>query len=131
MLAGLARATTLDIVLEIPMRRLAVLALLVTAVACRQYDSAKYVSQQDGLMPADDFAKYGPEQATATAIGREFARAGADSAEAYAKASSLVKSVGVDSAGHRLVITFVSGWVAQVNPITDGKAPADTPGLPE
>lgn len=113
------------------MRRLALLAVLFTAVACRTYDSGKYVAEQDGLMPADDFAKYGPEQATATAIGREFARAGADSAEAYAKASKLVTAVGVDSAGHRLVITFASGWVAQVNPITDGKAPAETPGLPK
>ena len=113
------------------MRRLAVAALMLTAVACRSYDHTKYNSKQDGLLPADDFARYGDEQAVAVAIGREFGRAGADTAEAYARKSAMVKAVEVDSMGDRLVITFASGWKAQVNPITDGKAAAETAGLPK
>ena len=115
------------------MRRPAVVALLllVASTGCRSYDHAKYNSQQDGLLPADEFAQFGPEHAVATATGREFARVGADSAEAYAKRSNLVTAVEVDSMGDRLVITFASGWRAQVNPITDGKAAAETPGLPK
>ena len=118
-----------DNVPEKPMRRLSLLLVALAAFACRDYDAAKYASRQDGLMPADDFAKYGPEQAVATAIGREYARAGADSAAVYAKASKLVKAVAVDSSGNRIDVTFVSGWMAQVNPIPDGKAPGETPGL--
>jgi hypothetical protein len=113
------------------MRGIAVAALLLTAAACRTYDHTKYNAQQDGLMPADDFAKYGPEQAVAVAVGREYGRAGADTAEAYARRQASIRSVEVDSIGDRLVLTFASGWQAQVNPITDGTAAAETPGLPK
>ncbi len=113
------------------MRRFVLAAVLLTAVGCRDYDHTKYNSQQGGLVPADDFARFGPEQAVATAIGREFGRAGADTAEAYARASALVKGVEIDSLGDRLVVTFASGWKAQVNPITDGTPAAETPGLPK
>jgi hypothetical protein len=37
----------------------------------------------------------------------------------------------VDSLGNRLVITFKSGWHAQVNPIKDGKDGDETKGLPQ
>ena len=113
------------------MRRTVLAIALLAAVGCRSYDHTKYNSQQDGLMPADDFARYGTEQAVAVAIGREFGRAGVDTATTYAKASALVKGVEVDSLGDRMVVTFASGWKAQVNPITDGKPAADTPGLPK
>lgn len=113
------------------MRWIAVAALLLTVASCRNYDHTKYNSQQGGLMPANDFAKYGPEQAVAVAVGREYGRSGADSAEAYARRQASVRSVEVDSIGDRLVLTFASGWKAQVNPITDGTAAAETPGLPK
>ena len=113
------------------MRRIVLAVAILAMAGCRSYDHTKYASSQKGLMPADDFAKYGPEQAVATAIGREFGRAGADTAEAYARASKLVTQVDADSLGDRLVVTFTSGWRAQVNPITDGVAAADTPGLPK
>lgn len=122
---------TADIAPETEMRWIAVAALLLTAASCRDYDHTKYNAKQDGLMPADDFAKYGPEQAVAVAVGREYGRAGADTAEAYARRQPSVRSVEVDSMGDRLVVTFASGWQAQVNPITDGTAAAETPGLPK
>ena len=51
------------------MRRLVPLALVATLAACPTYDSLPYVSSQDGLMDADAFAAYGPQQAIAVAIG--------------------------------------------------------------
>lgn len=124
------------------MRRFAPLAVALLLAACPTYDSYKYVAAQDGLMPADEYAKYGPEQAIAMAVGREFgaAEAGATpeglakqvaAAVAYSKKFPGLKSVVADTLGHRLVLTFASGWSTQVTPITDGKRGDETAGLPK
>ncbi|HQW67390.1 MAG: hypothetical protein SFU84_12395 [Gemmatimonadales bacterium] len=124
------------------MRRYAPLALVALLAACPTYDSYKYAAAQDGLMSADDYAKYGPEQAIAMAVGREFAKAEAgdtpeglakqvDGALAYAKKFPQIKSIVADTLGHRLVLTFQDGWSTQVTPITDGKGGDETVGLPK
>ncbi|HPF60618.1 MAG: hypothetical protein KC544_00865 [Gemmatimonadetes bacterium] len=113
------------------MRRLVPLALVATLAACPTYDSLPYVSSQDGLMDADAFAAYGPQQAIAVAIGREFAEADAARATEYAKKFPQVTSVEADSLGHRLVVTFADHWSTQVVPITDGKSGDETAGLPK
>lgn len=112
------------------MRRLVPLLLLVAVTACPTYDRLPYVSSSKGLMPADEWAKYGPEQAIAVAIGRAFAGDKASAAVEYAKKFPQVTHVDADSLGNRLVITFASKWSTQVTPITDGKAPDETVGLP-
>lgn len=112
------------------MRRIVPFAILVALSACRGYASEKYVSADKGLLDADQWAGYGPEQAVAVAIGREFGAQDATAAAEYAKKFPAVDSVAVDSLGHRLVITFASGWHAQVNPIKDGKGGDETAGLP-
>ena len=113
------------------MRRLVPYALLVVLAACRSYDTEKYVASDKGLLDADQWAGYGPEQAVAVAIGREFGANSAAAAAEYAKKFPAVDSVAVDSLGHRLVVTFASGWHAQVNPIKDGKGGDETKGLPQ
>lgn len=113
------------------MRRLAPLALVAFLAACPTYDAGKYVRDQEGLMSADEYAKYGPEQAIAMAIGREFGKGTASAAVEYSKKYPQVKSIDADSLGHRLVVTFASGWNTQVTPITDGKSGDETEGLPK
>lgn len=110
-------------------RRLAPLAAVATLAACPTYDAAKYVRDQDGLMPADEYAKYGKEQAIAMAIGREFAATSAGGAVEYAGKFAEVATVEPDSLGNRLVVTFKGGWRTQVTPITDGKSGDETAGL--
>ncbi len=111
-------------------RRLSPLALVAFLAACPTYDADKYARDQDGLMSADEYAKYGPEQAIAMAIGREFAQdSGAAGAVAYAKKFPSVKTIEVDSLGNRLVVSFNGGWRTQVTPITDGKRGDETAGL--
>lgn len=123
-------------------RRLAPLVLLTTLAACPTYDAAKYVSSDKGLMSADEFAKYGADQAVAVAVGREFGHAAGgtdapalakqtDAALAYAKKFASIKEIKADTAGHRLVAVFASGWHAQITPITDGKRGDETAGLPK
>ena len=124
------------------MRRLIPITLLLALVACRDYDRYGYVSSQKGLMSADEYAKYGPNQAIAMAIGREFGKgyAGrtpegfakqADAALTYARKFAQVKGVAADTLGYRLVVTFADGWVTQVTPITDGKRGDETANLPK
>lgn len=125
------------------MRRLVpLLALTLGVAACPTYDKYTYVSSQDGLIPADEFAKYGTEQAIAIAVGREFGKAytgqtaadwakQADAAVAYTKKFKEITKVVPDTLGHRLAVTFASGWNAQVSPIKDGKSGDETAGLPK
>jgi hypothetical protein len=123
-------------------RLLPVLALTLGVAACPTYDRYKYVAGQDGLMSADEYAKYGPEQAISMAVGREFGKAHGDDTPAgftaqagaalsYAKKFPEIKSIVADTLGHRLTLTFASGWVSQVTPITDGKSGDETAGLPK
>lgn len=125
------------------MRRFIIpISLLVAVTACRDYDRYGYVSSQKGLMSADEYAKYGPDQAIAMAIGREFGKGysgrtpegfarQAGTALSYSKKFSQVKSVVADTLGYRLVVTFSDGWVTQVTPVTDGKRGDETANLPK
>ena len=115
-----------------PLRHALVLTLLLATPlgACRDYQYQGHVSNQAGLIPADQYAQYGREQAIVVAIGREFARpynsgpqAQADIAITYARntfASDIV-AISADPLGNRLVITFKSGWRTAIVPIADGK----------
>jgi hypothetical protein len=115
---------------------LAVLAL----GACRSYDYESKLTNQHGLVPPDQYARYGTEQAEAVAIAREFGRADqgdspealtrqAEAAIAYARTLPEVADIGADPLGHRLTIRFKSGWRLGIPPIEDGKSGAETPGV--
>jgi hypothetical protein len=121
------------------MRARFILTALVASVAllgaCRDYNSQRHVANQQGLIPADQFARYGREQAIAMAIGREFARpynsgpeAQAEVAIAYArnKFGKDVTDISADPLGNRLVVTFKSGWRTAIVPINDGKTGDET-----
>ena len=121
-------------------RRFGVWLVLLAVVSCRDYDYESPLTSQDGLVPADQFARYGKEQAEVVAIGREFARARqgrgaealtrqADAAMAYARTLPDVVDIHADPLGHRLTVQFKSGWRAGVAPIADGKRGAETPGV--
>ena len=121
-------------------RRLGAGLLVLTLVSCRSYQYDSRLTDQDGLVPPDRFARYGKEQAEAIAIAREFGRAAhgetpedlarqADAGMAYARTLPDVATIGPDPQGHRLTITFKSGWRVGVPPIEDGKRGPDTPGL--
>ena len=116
------------------------LAAAVTALACRPYDSYAPLADQAGLVPAAQFARYGRDQAALVAIGRSLAawRMTADTTDLIQQAAQAtcfalrlpeVQSVDADPLGHRLTITFRSGWRAGVVPIPDGVEPSETPGL--
>jgi hypothetical protein len=120
--------------------RVSVLLLLLPLASCRSYDYYSRLSSQRGLTPADQFARYGREQAEAVAIAREFGSAyqgntpdaftkQAQAATRYAKTLPGVEDVTPDPLGHRLTIRFKSGWREAVNPVDDGKKGSDTPGL--
>jgi hypothetical protein len=106
------------------------LLCLVALPACRDYDLERHISNQRGLVPPDQFARYGREQAIAVAIGREFARpynsgaaAQADIAVTYAqqKFSADIVNITPDAQSHRITVTFKSGWRTAIIPIDDGK----------
>jgi hypothetical protein len=119
-------------------RRIALLTATVAVLTlggCRDYQFKAHVADQAGLIPADQFAKYGREQAIAMAIGREFARpynsgpeAQAEIAMNYArnKFARDITQISADPLGNRLVVTFRSGWRTAIVPIADGKTGDDT-----
>ena len=122
-------------------RALAALAVTVVLAGCPSYDEYPKLTDQKGYVPADQYARYGKEQAEAMAIAREFGRAyrgntradyvaQADSAVKYARTLPDVTNVTADSLGHRLTIQFRSGWRTMVVPIDDGKRGAETASLP-
>jgi hypothetical protein len=120
------RATRLSIVL--------VLSILGLG-GCRDYQSAKHLATQDGLVPPDQFARYGREQAIIVAIGREFGRpynsgpdAQAEVAITYArnKFAKDIELISADPQSNRIMVTFKSGWRTAVVPIADGKTGDDT-----
>jgi hypothetical protein len=115
--------------------RLTALLLILPAAGCRDYQSVRHVDDQAGLIPADQFARYGREQAIAVAIGREFARPynsgpekQAEIAVHYAEArfGKDIADVSADPLGNRLVVTFKSGWRTAIVPIADGKTGDET-----
>ena len=100
---------------------------------CRAYDIQGHCRSSKGLLPADEYATYGRDQAIAVAIGREFARpynsgAGAQAQVAmnYARKFPDVVTIDADSVGYRLNVQFRSGWRVGVVPIDDGKRGDDT-----
>jgi len=123
------------------MRSAAVAVLaMIAAGACRPYDNYAPVIDQDGLIPAAQFARYGREQAELMAIGRslgawkmtgdeEGLTAQAHQAECFARRFPEVVTVDADPLGHRLTVRFKSGWRAAVLPIADGTDPESTPGI--
>jgi hypothetical protein len=111
-------------------RRLRPALAALVLMSCRDYQYEPKVSDQAGLVPPDQFARYGHDQAEAVAIGREFGRTGhPDSAMAYARSLGDVVDVSADSLGYRLTVLFKSGWRTGIAPIRDGKRGSDTPGL--
>ncbi len=123
------------------MRTLALAAVTALSLgACRPYDTYAPLARQNGLVPAEQFARYGREQAEVVAIGRSLARwkmtadsAGftdqSDKAVCFARRFPEVESVDADPLGHRLTITFKSGWRAAAVPVDDGMTPESTPGI--
>lgn len=124
------------------MFRFLVVATLVASLAgCRTYDAYTPVASQSGLVPADQAAQYGTEQAQVIAIGRALGAAYAGprpedrarqvtAAVEYALGLPDVRTVVPDTLGVRLTITFASGWRTAALPIEDGVGPDLTAGLP-
>jgi hypothetical protein len=123
-------------------RSLAVLLLLPAIASCRDYDLHARLANQQGLVPADQFARYGQEQAEEMAIARELGAvmkgsSVADStkqkqaATSYARSMPGVADVQVDPLGYRLTVRFKSGWRTMVNPVEDGKRGAGAAGTRE
>jgi hypothetical protein len=121
-------------------RRFVTCLALLAVVSCRSYQYETHMTDQDGLVPPDQFARYGKEQAEAVAIGREYGRAAqgdapdalarqAGAAIAYARTLPDVATIAADPQGRRLTIGFKSGWRVGVPPIEDGKRGSETAGL--
>ena len=117
------------------------LLAFVGLASCRDYDLESRLVDQDGLLPADQYARYGREQAQEIAIAREYARARqgsapdqlvkqAEAAAAYARSLPDVADIRADPAGLVLTVRFKSGWRTMVTPLDDGKSGAETAGLP-
>ena len=114
--------------------------LAVALGGCRDYDLASRVKDQSGLVPPEQFARYGREQAQAVAIAREFNHAiegspeepalQAERATSYARTLPDVRDAAADPLGFRQTIRFKSGWLTMVTPIDDGKRGSETPGVP-
>jgi hypothetical protein len=120
---------------------LLVLPLALALGGCPTYDRYDRLDQQDGYLPGDQFAAYGPEQAQKVAIGRALAQAHngtsreefaeqIGTAVTYAKSLPDVVDVTADTAAYFLTVQFKSGWRVAVLPVSDGVAPEATPGLP-
>ena len=117
------------------------LFLLLALSACRGYDFHSPLAESGGLVPGDQMARYGREQAQSVAIARAFAAAHrgdspeawaaqADSAVRYARSLPDVVNAVADPLSHRLTVEFRSGWIDGIVPLDDGTAAADTPNLP-
>ena len=123
------------------MRRVALAALAAFAMgACRDYESFGPLADQSGLVPAEQFARYGQQQAEAVAIGRALAawkmtpdpEGKAEQvrrAACFARRFADVESVDVDPAGYRLTVKFAGGWRVGIVPINDGVDPEATKGI--
>jgi hypothetical protein len=103
------------------------LLMMLALGSCRDYDMRARLSDQDGLVPADRYARYGREQAEEMAIAREYAYSGDTS---YARSLPDVVESHTDPLGYRQTIRFKSGWLTMVTLVDDGKRGSETPGLP-
>jgi len=106
------------------------LLLVLVLASCRTYDYHSHISDPGGLVPGDQFARYGREQAQAVAIAREFAKAHqgsspdalgaqAASAVAFARRQPDVADAVADPLSHRVTVVFKSGWRVGVVPLAD------------
>lgn len=122
-------------------RGLGALALMLLLAGCPSYDRYSPIVDEQGMVPADQFAKYGTEQAEAIAIGRAFGSAYAgETPEAlarqvtagaeYARSLAGVAAVVPDTTAHLLTVTFKSGWKKAITPIMDGVPADQTAGIP-
>src|SRR4051812_27668627 len=100
-------------------RSFPVLLLGLALMSCRGYDLDSRVTDDAGLIPPDQYARYGREQAEEIAIAREFGHAAkgsspddlarqADAAIAYARTLPDVADIRSDPLGLRLTIRFKS-----------------------
>lgn len=122
------------------LRGLAAVAFALLLAGCPTYDRYTPIVDQHGLVPADQFARYGAEQAASVAIARalgasytgstpaDFATQVTRAAE-YARSLPDVKAVAADSTAYILTVTFRSGWKKAIVPIADGVPADQTPGL--
>jgi hypothetical protein len=122
-------------------RSFGVVLLAIAFASCRNYDLESRLISQQGLIPPDQYARYGREQAEAIAIAREFGHAGqgaspaelmqqAEAAVRYARTLPDVADVKADPLGLLLTVRFKSGWRTMTTPIENGKRGAETVGLP-
>jgi hypothetical protein len=95
------------------------LALLLALPSCRTYDYDDHTSDSGGLVPAEQMARYGREQAQAVAISRHFAQAGKDSALTFARTQPDVVNAVADPQSQRITVDFKSGWRLGVVPLAD------------
>jgi hypothetical protein len=119
---------------------LGVVLLVTLVVSCRDYDLSSRLVDEDGLVPADQYSRYGREQAQEIAIAREFWHARKESpdqpikqveaAVSYARTLPDVADVRADPGGLLLTVRFKSGWRTMITPLDDGKRGAETVGLP-
>lgn len=118
-----------------------VILLALSVASCRDYHLEDRLVDQNGLMPADQYARYGREQAQEIAIAREFGHAHqgsspdqlikqAAAATTYARTLPDVADVKADPRGLLLTVRFKSGWRTMVTPMSDGKRGGETVGLP-
>jgi hypothetical protein len=95
------------------------LVLLLALSSCRTYDYYEHVADGGGLVPGDQLARYGREQAQAVAIARHFAQADASAAVTFARSQPDVVNAAADPLSHRLTVDFKSGWRVGVVPLAD------------
>jgi hypothetical protein len=123
------------------LRSFGAVLLLTALTSCRDYNFQSRLTNQGGLVPADQFARYGREQAEEMAIAREFGAEikrsspadlvkPAEAASRFARTLPDVADVQADPLGYRLTLRFKSGWRTMVTPIDDGKRGTETAGLP-
>jgi hypothetical protein len=123
------------------MRSFAALIGLTLLTSCREYHLDARITDQAGLVPADQYARYGREQTEEVAIAREFGHAGqgsspeqrrkqAEAAMAYARSLPDVVGAKADAQGLLLTVQFKSGWRTMVIPLNDGKRGAETMRVP-
>lgn len=116
------------------------LPALAGLAACRGYDSYGPLASEAGLVPATRFARYGREQASLMAIGRSLAawrmsnrsddlEQQARQVRCFALRLPEVDRVDPDPLGHRLMVSFKSGWRTAIVPAPDGVEPSETPGI--
>jgi hypothetical protein len=113
-------------------RSFGVALLVMVLPSCRDYDLHSRLTSQRGLIPADQYARYGREQAEEIAVAREFGHADrgtsvadlvnqAAAATNYARTLPDVADIKADPLGLLLTIRFKSGWRTMTTPIRNGK----------